>query len=246
VTELELQLLALRDEVAWPPTPDLATTVQARVAREPASSGRRGRRDWSRGRLVPALVAVLVACSPRRAARASPAFARRARLARDRLGAHRARPDLPDISRPAGSSSAAARRWPRPTPPGQPDRDGPRLGRPAAIYIDDGPPPRVSEVYAARPGSRPGSRAWARCSTRCRATRRPSSRSSSPAACRSRRARQRAARVLHRQPARGHAPDELRPRIAGNTVVWLHDAITYRLETKLGRAAAVRLAETVG
>ena len=29
-------------------------------------------------------------------------------------------------------------------------------------------------------------------------------------------------------------------------VVWLHDAVTYRLETKLGRAAAVRLAETVG
>ena len=41
-------------------------------------------------------------------------------------------------------------------------------------------------------------------------------------------------------------PDELRPRIAGNTVVWMHDAVTYRLETKLGRAAAVRLAETVG
>jgi hypothetical protein len=55
-----------------------------------------------------------------------------------------------------------------------------------------------------------------------------------------------ASAVLHRQPTRGHLPDELRPRIAGNTVVWLHDAITYRLETKLGRAAAVRLAETVG
>jgi hypothetical protein len=41
-------------------------------------------------------------------------------------------------------------------------------------------------------------------------------------------------------------PEELRPRIAGNTVVWLHDAVTYRLETKLGRAAAVRLAESVG
>jgi hypothetical protein len=41
-------------------------------------------------------------------------------------------------------------------------------------------------------------------------------------------------------------PSELRPRMAGNTVGWLHDAVTYRLETKLGRAAAVRLAETVG
>jgi hypothetical protein len=40
-------------------------------------------------------------------------------------------------------------------------------------------------------------------------------------------------------------PDELRPRLAGNTVVWLHDAVTYRLETKLGLEAAVRLANTV-
>src|SRR3954468_5715897 len=60
VTELELQLLALRAEVAWPPTPDLATAVQARVAREPRERARRGRRAWLRGRLVPALVAVLV------------------------------------------------------------------------------------------------------------------------------------------------------------------------------------------
>ena len=39
-------------------------------------------------------------------------------------------------------------------------------------------------------------------------------------------------------------PDELRPRLAGNTLVWLHDAVTYRLETRLGREAALRLART--
>jgi hypothetical protein len=41
-------------------------------------------------------------------------------------------------------------------------------------------------------------------------------------------------------------PDELRPRLAGNTLVWVHDAVTYRLETRLGREAALRLARTVG
>ena len=41
-------------------------------------------------------------------------------------------------------------------------------------------------------------------------------------------------------------PDELRPRLAGNTLVWVRDAVTYRLETKLGRAAALRLARSVG
>jgi hypothetical protein len=44
--------------------------------------------------------------------------------------------------------------------------------------------------------------------------------------------------LLHRRPACGDppSPDPLRPRIAGNTVVWLHDAVTYRLRP-LGRAA---------
>ncbi|MGZ6675233.1 MAG: hypothetical protein ACXVFM_23085, partial [Solirubrobacteraceae bacterium] len=60
MTELELQLLALRDEVAWSPTPDRATAVQARVAREPRERERPGRRAWLPGRLAPALVAVLV------------------------------------------------------------------------------------------------------------------------------------------------------------------------------------------
>ena len=58
MTELELQLLALREDVAWPPTPDLATVVQARVAREPR---RRERRARLPRRLVPALAALLLA-----------------------------------------------------------------------------------------------------------------------------------------------------------------------------------------
>ena len=133
MTELELQLLALREDVAWPPTPDLATAVQARVALEP----RRARRG------APAAPARLARARARRRGRsllvAFGGAARRlagrardvARLARDRLGAHRARPDACPTSRPPGSSSSAAAR-PSPqanAPPGQPDRHRPRARR---------------------------------------------------------------------------------------------------------------------
>jgi hypothetical protein len=41
-------------------------------------------------------------------------------------------------------------------------------------------------------------------------------------------------------------PDALRPRLAGNTLVWMHNAVTYRLETELGLREALALARTVG
>ena len=37
-------------------------------------------------------------------------------------------------------------------------------------------------------------------------------------------------------------PDQLKPRLAGNTVLWVRDGVTYRLETALGVKAALRLA----
>jgi hypothetical protein len=40
-------------------------------------------------------------------------------------------------------------------------------------------------------------------------------------------------------------PDELRPRLAGNTLVWVRDAVTYRLETALGLREAMALARSV-
>ena len=122
-----------------------------------------------------------------------------------------------------------------------------RSAAPAAIYVDDIPPARVSVVYAARPGLPPGVAGVGALLDQIQGD---------------------ATAFIEKFVAGGvpitpvringergyfiggpHAvtlPDELRPRIAGNTVVWLHDAVTYRLETKLGRAAAVRLAETVG
>ena len=39
MTELERELRALGNEIAWSPTPDLAAAVQARVAAEPRGPG---------------------------------------------------------------------------------------------------------------------------------------------------------------------------------------------------------------
>ena len=121
------------------------------------------------------------------------------------------------------------------------------LGAPDAIYFDEGLPARVSLVYAARPGLPPGTAGVGALLDQIQGD---------------------ATIFIEKFVAGGvpitpvrvngergyfiggrhsvNLPDELRPRLAGNTVVWLHDAVTYRLETKLGRAAAVRLAESVG
>jgi hypothetical protein len=40
-------------------------------------------------------------------------------------------------------------------------------------------------------------------------------------------------------------PDELRPRLAGNTLVWKRGAVTYRLETALGLRKTLALARSV-
>ena len=247
MTELELQLRALRDDMAWPPTPDLAAAVQARVALEPR---RRARRPRLQGRLVPALVALLIAVLAFGAVlAASPSV--RATL-RDWLGIGSVKitrvQTLPKVSpgrelllgRRATVAQANAHL-------GSPIATVRALGAPAAIYVGDGPPPRVSLVYAARPGLPPGVARVGALLDEIQGD---------------------ATAFIEKFVAGGvpitpvringergyyiggpHAvslPDELRPRIAGNTVVWLHDAVTYRLETKLGRAAAVRLAETVG
>jgi hypothetical protein len=247
MTELELQLLALREDVAWPTTPDLAAAVQARVAREPR---RRERRPWFQRRLVPALVAlalVLVAVGALLAA--SPSV--RATL-RDWLGIGSVRisrvETLPDIS-PARqlqlgrrASVAQANAY-----LGSPIATVRALGAPDAIYLSDTLPARVSLVYAARPGLPPGTAGVGALLDQIQGD---------------------ATAFIEKFVAGGvpitpvringergyfiggshtvNLPDEMRPRVAGNTVVWLHDAVTYRLETKLGRAAAVRLAQSVG
>jgi hypothetical protein len=260
MTELELQLVALREDVAWPPTPDLTTAVQARVALEPRRPQRRSwlrarlardpRRSWLHGRLAPALAAllvVLVAFGVLLAA--SPGV--RATL-RDWLGIGSVRitrvQSLPDISparqlqlgRRATVAQANAHL-------GSPIATVRALRAPDAIYLGDSLPARVSQVYAARPGLPPGTAGVGALFDQIQGDATPF-------------IEKFVAGGLPITPVRINGergyfiggrhtvnlPDELRPRVAGNTVVWLHDAVTYRLETKLGRAAAVRLAQSVG
>jgi hypothetical protein len=246
VTELELQLLALRDDVAWPPTPDLATAVQARVAREPL---RPVRRAWLPARLAPAVVALLVVLIALGALlAASPGV--RATL-RDWLGIGSVRitrvERLPDLA-PAQklelgrrASVAAANRH-----LGSPIATIRGLGAPDAIYLDDGPPARVSLVYAARPGLPPATAGVGALLDELQGDALPFVEKFVAGNVPITRVRVNGVRgyfIAGRHTV--NLPDELRPRLAGDTLVWLHDAVTYRLETKLGLDAAVRLANTV-
>ena len=248
MTELELQLVALREDVAWPPTPDLAAAVQARVALEPPRTTRRGRPPgrW----LVPALAVVLVVLVAFGALFAASSGVRA--TVREWLGIGSVRitrvQTLPDLSparglelgRRATAAQAGAHL-------GSPIATVRALGAPDVIYVDDGPPARVSVVYGARPGLPPGTAGVGALLDEIQGD---------------------ATAFIEKFVAGGvpitpvringergyfiggshtvNLPDELRPRVAGNTVVWLHDAVTYRLETKLGREAAVRLAQSVG
>jgi hypothetical protein len=249
LTELERQLLALRDEVAWPATPDLAAAAQARIAREPRSA--RSRRGWLPRRLAPALVVVLVVLlALGTLLAASPGV--RATL-RDWLGigavsierVHR----LPDVA-PARTldlgrrvTAAQAERH-----LGHPVARVRALGEPDAIYAGRAvAPAEVSLVYVPRAGlpastagvgalldelgsdSLPFIRKFVHAGTPIVAV------------------------DVNGAPglfiAGKHAielPDEFRPRLSGNTIVWVRDGITYRLESALGKRAALRLARSVG
>ena len=247
MTELELQLLALREDVAWPPTPDLATVVQARVAREPR---RRERRARLPRRLVPALAALLLALVAFGVLlAASPGV--RATL-RDWLGIGSVRiarvERLPDISparqlqlgRRATVAQAGAHL-------GSPIATVRALGTPDAIYVSDAPPGRVSLVYGARPGLPPGTAGVGALLDELQGDALPFVEKFVAGNVPITRVRVNGVRGYFIGGQHTvNLPDELRPRLAGNTLVWLHDAVTYRLETKLGREAALRLARTVG
>jgi hypothetical protein len=239
MTELELQLLALRDDVAWPPTPDLAAVVQERVAREPRPARRR---SWLHGRLVPAVAALAIVIVALAAVFAASSSVRA--TVRDWLGIGSVRitrvQTLPDLS-PARELQLGRRATVAQANAylGSPIATVRALGAPDGIYLGDTVPARVSVVYGARPGLPPGTAGVGALLDQIEKF---------------------VAGGVPITPVRingergyfiggSHTvnlPDELRPRVAGNTVVWLHDAVTYRLETKLGREAAVRLAQSVG
>ena len=168
MTELELQLLALRDDVAWPPTPDLATAVQARRraragprARGAASGCRRGWHPrsppcWCFFLALGAVLAASPAC-----ARPSATGWASARCASPASSACPTSRRLPKLER-----NRRAVPTPRPTVYlGSPIATVRALGAPDAIYLGDTSPARVSLVYAARATCRPDDRRRARCST---------------------------------------------------------------------------------
>jgi hypothetical protein len=248
VTELELQLLALRQDVAWPPTPDLATAAQARAAREPR---RRARRAWLPARLAPAIVAVLVVLLVALGALLAASPGVRATL-RDWLGIGSVRiarvQRLPDLS-PA-RQLALGRRAPVAAANrhlGSPIATVRALGAPDAIYLGDGPPARVSLVYAARPGLPPGTAGVGALLDELQGDALPFVEKFVAGNVPITRVRVNGVRGYFIGGQHSvNLPDELRPRLAGNTLVWLQNAVTYRLETRLGQAAALRLARSVG
>jgi len=255
---LEARLSALRDEIAWPATPDLAPAVRERIAHAPQPH-----RARPLLRLLPAVavaLAVLVAAAAIALA-ASPAV--RARV-KDWLGIGVVRIErvqkLPDIA-PARSlnlgtrvaSTAAATRA-----VGfrvEPIR---ALGAPDAVYVDDRriPGGAASLVYLARPGLPPSTAGTGALLGEFRGDVTPFIKKIAVGTRIS-------AVTVNALPGfwipgphvvlfetRDRSVQEQRPRLAGNTLVWVTHSrsgqpLTYRLETALGKDAALRLARSV-
>jgi hypothetical protein len=247
---MERELRALRDDVVWPATPDIAAAVQARIVAEPRPA-RAPRRVWLPGRLVPALVVVLVVLlALGTLLAASPGV--RATL-RDWLGigsvSVRRVDRLPDLSTARKldlgrrvSAAQAERHL------GHPLVTVRALGAPDAIYAGKAiVPAQVSVVYVARPGLPAGVAGVGALLDEIDGDQVPFIQKLVGGGV-----------PIVRVDVDGadgffiagrHAvylPDELKPRLAGNTLLWVRDGVTYRLETALGVKAALRLARSVG
>jgi hypothetical protein len=255
---LERALRALRDELDWPPTPDLAGATRARLAAEPARSPRRPLRLPRPAPAVAVALAVLVALGAVLAA--SPDV--RAKIGR-LLGIGAVRIErvdrLPDVAparelhlgrRTTLAGAGRAARLPVVTIRA--------LGPPDAVYFSDRVAGgAVSLVYVARPGLPASTAGTGALLSELRGD--PISFVKKLMAGNARLE----SVVIAGQPgfwlqgrhtvalldAEGR-PVEQRPRLAGNTLVWLHrlpggGQLTYRLETALDKAGAVRLARSV-
>jgi hypothetical protein len=240
VTDLETRLAALSEDLAWPPTPDLAGPVLARVAAEP----RRRRAPALRLRLAPVAAAVAAALLALAVAlAASPAV--RARLA-DWLGVGTVRIQrverLPDIGPAAGlglgerTSLAAARR--------RTGLDVPvvrALGAPDAVYVQAGGS-AVSLVYVARPGLPPSTNGIGALLSVLPAGGLLPVQKLVAGGVPITQVRIRGARGYFIGGEHVFGPPQ---RLAGRTLLWARDGVTYRLEGALPRATAVRLARSV-
>jgi hypothetical protein len=252
MNELERELLTLGDEIAWPPTPDLVAAVGARIAAEPRRPARRAWRwPWQlpRPRLATALAAVLVALIAFGVLLASSPGVRA--TLRDWLGIGSVRitrvERLPDVApaRELGlgkrvTLAGATRVFGTVATVGA-------LGAPDAVYLDERIPRRVTLVYVARAGLPAGKAGVGALLDEFQGD--------TPIAYAEKMVGANVP-ITHVKVngdegyfiGGSHAlqlPDELRPRLAGNTLVWQHDAVTYRLETALGLRRALALARSV-
>jgi hypothetical protein len=253
MTDLERELLALRDDIAWPPTPDLAAAVGTRIAAEPRRPARRAWRwPWQlpRPRLATGLAAVLVVLIAFGVLLASSPGVRA--TLRDWLGIGSVRitrvERLPDLA-PA-RELGLGRRVTFATGEAEFGTIATvrSLGAPDAVYVGQGLPHRVTVVYVARAGLPVGKAGVGALLDEITGD--------TPIAYAEKLVGARVP-ITHVEVngddgyfiGGSHAlqlPDELRPRLAGNTLVWQHDAVTYRLETALGLRRALALARSVG
>ena len=229
MAELEQRLRALGADVPWPPTPDVAAAVQARVAAEPHGRRRRLRR--------PALVAALAALTLPAAALAIP-------------------PVREEVLDWLGVGGVEVRRSADPPPARFPDLAdlGPRVRlAPAAPTVTAlGAPDEVrrsgqvtTQIYGGRPRILLALVPGDLDRTLVRKTIRPGA----PV----REVRIRGARgvalpgpphtVLYTTPGGEVRP--VRPRLAGPTVVWSRDGTVYRLEADVPLPRALALARSV-
>jgi hypothetical protein len=245
MSELEQRLTLLRDEVAWPPTPDLVAAVAARVASNP-----RSRR--ARPRLLPALRPATVALAALVAAlvvavtlAAAPGV--RARIERW-LGIGAVRIErverLPDTApgRDLGlgtrTTLASARRTARVPVP----TIG-ALGAPDAVYADRASG-EASLVYRARAGLPAATNGIGALLTMLPG--------GDIGLVKKFLGSGTSVEGVDVDGAIGAfisgEPHVVTPpnRLAGNTLLWVRGDTTYRLETALGRDAALRLARSVG
>jgi hypothetical protein len=253
MTDLERQLALLRDEAAWPRTPDIAGAVAARIAAEPPprrtvpfppvrglSRGLGG----SRAAAVAVAVAVAVLAVAVTLA-AAPGV--RARIA-DWLGIGAVRIErvdrLPDTGPAADlglgrrTTLAGARRAaPVPVPVLG------ALGAPDAVYVDTAGG-SASVVYLARPGLPPATRRIGALLTifpggDVGVVKKLLGAATSVTGVDV----DGALGVFISGDRHVVVPPN---RLAGNTLLWVRGDATYRLETALGRDAALRLARSVG
>jgi hypothetical protein len=259
---LERALSAVRDELDWPATPDLAGVTRARLAAEPARPPRRRRPALRLPRLAPAVAIAMVALIVLGAVlAASPDV--RATLGR-LLGIGAVRIErvdrLPDVAPArelhlgrrttlAGAGRAG----------GMPVVTIRAVGAPDAVYFDErAAGGAVSLVYVARPGLPASTAGTGALLTELRGD--PisfvkklmsgSARLDSVEIAGEPGFWIQGRHAVSFLDAQGR-PIEQRPRLAGNTLVWLHRLpdgvpLTYRLETALDKAGALRLARSVG